>query len=98
MPEGKRAGPEGTKCPMAALLPGAIFKYVLTVAEYVFALSKGRCQKIVKEPGKVRETDDFFFILFMKEPGKVFKLFLFFSFMPCREITCVKEQKHALRL
>ena len=63
MPEGKRARPEGTKCPMAALLSKAIFNYDLTVEEYVFALSEGkmpenceRAWKIVKEPGKVRET------------------------------------------
>ena len=61
MPDGKRPRPEGT--PMAALLPGAIFNYVLNVEEYVFALSEGkmpenceRAQKIVKESGKVRET------------------------------------------
>ena len=63
MPEGKRARPEGTKCPMAAFLPEAIFNYVLTVEEYVFALSEGkmpenceRARRILKEPGKVRET------------------------------------------
>ena len=39
MPEGKRARPEGTKCSMAALMPEAIFNYVLTVEENVFALS-----------------------------------------------------------
>ena len=63
MPEGERARPEGTKCPSAALLPEAIFNYVLSVEKYVFELSEGkmpenyeRAQKIVKEPGKVRET------------------------------------------
>ena len=40
MPEGKSARPEGTKCPMAALLTELIFNYVLTVEEYVFALSE----------------------------------------------------------
>ena len=39
MPDGKRARPEGTKSPIAALLPEAIFNYVLTVEEYIFALS-----------------------------------------------------------
>ena len=72
MPEGKRARPEGTKCPNAALLPEAIFKYVLTVEEYVFSLSEGmmpenceRARRIAKEPGKVRETMQMisFFIL-----------------------------------
>ena len=60
MPEGKRAWPEGTKCPSAALLPEAIFNYVLTVEEFVFALSEEklpenceRGRKIVKEPGKL---------------------------------------------
>ena len=33
MPEGKRARPESTNCPSAALLPEAIFNYVLTVEE-----------------------------------------------------------------
>ena len=56
MPEGKRAWPEGTKCPMAPLLPEVIFNYVLTVEEYVFALSEGNMPEIVKEPGKVCET------------------------------------------
>ena len=63
MPEGKRARPEGTKCPSMDLLPEAIFNYVLTVEEYVLALSEGkipenceRARKIVKDPGKVRET------------------------------------------
>ena len=63
MPEGKKARPEGRKCPSAAVLSEAIFNYVLTVEEYVFALSEGkmpenceRARKIAKEPGKVRET------------------------------------------
>ena len=57
MTEGKRARPEGTKCPSVALLPEAMFNYVLTVDEYFFLLFlMERCQKIVKEPGKVRET------------------------------------------
>ena len=63
MPEGKKARPEGRKCPSAALLSEAIFNYVPTVEEYVFALSEGtmpenceRVGKTVKEPGKVRET------------------------------------------
>ena len=57
---------EGTKCPMAALSPEAIFNYVLTVEEYVFALSVCFCSfkcynqaSFKKEPGKlwkVRET------------------------------------------
>ena len=49
--------------PDGALLPEAIFNYVLTVEEYVFALSEEkmpenceRARKILKEPGKVRET------------------------------------------
>ena len=60
MPAGKRARPEGTNCPSAALVPEAIFNYVLTVEEYVFALSEGKmpenfekARKIVKEPGKL---------------------------------------------
>ena len=49
--------------PDGALLPEPIFNYVLTVEEYVFALSEGkmpenceRARKILKEPRKVRET------------------------------------------
>ena len=43
MTEGKRARPEGTKCPSVALLPEAMFNYVLTVDEYFFfALSDGK--------------------------------------------------------
>ena len=42
MPEGKRARPEGTKCPSAALLPEGIFNYVLTVEAYVFTLTEGK--------------------------------------------------------
>ena len=63
MPEGKRARPEGTKCPSAAVLPEAILNYVLTVEEYVFALFERkipenceRARNFVKEPRKVRET------------------------------------------
>ena len=44
-------------------MPEAISNYVLTVEEYVFALSEGkmpenceRARKIAKKPGKVRET------------------------------------------
>ena len=63
MSEGKRARPEGTKFPSAALLSEAIINYVLTVEEYVSALSEGkmpenceRARKIVTERGNVRET------------------------------------------
>ena len=52
MPEGKRARPEVTKYPSAAVLPEANFNYVLTVEEYVFALSEGKspekCAKLCK--------------------------------------------------
>ena len=50
---------------MAAFLPEAIFNYVLTVEEYVFYVhvcegkmpeNCEKARKIVKEPGKVRET------------------------------------------
>ena len=61
MPEGKRAQPEGPKCPSEALLPEIIFNYFLTVEEYVFALSEGnipenceRARKIVKERESAR--------------------------------------------
>ena len=53
MSEGKRASPEGRKCPSAALLPEAIFNYVLTVEEYDLLFLRERCQKTVKEPGKL---------------------------------------------
>ena len=73
MPEGKRAQPEGTKCPMAALLPEAIFNYVLTVEVYVLCSFWGkmpenceRDRKVVKEPGKVRETMQMIFFPFMR--------------------------------
>ena len=98
MPEGKRTRPEGTKCPSVTLLPEAIFNYIITVEEYVFALSEGkmpenceRTRKIVKEPGKVRKTMQ---MIFFHSCILVFQ----FSFMPCREKTCVKEQKHTLPL
>ena len=81
---------------MAAFLPEAIFNYVLTVEEYVFALSERkmaenceRARKIVKEPGKVRETMQ---ISFFHSCVLIFH----FTFMPCHERTCVKEQKHTL--
>ena len=72
MREGKRAHPEGTKYPMAALMPEAILNYVLTVKEYVFALSEGkmaenceRARKTVKELEKVREPMQVFLFSFM---------------------------------
>ena len=73
MPKGKRARPKGTKCPNEAFLPEAIFNYVPTVEEYVFALFEGKkpkhCEisrKIVKMPGIVRDA---------------FQMVSFFSFM-----------------
>ena len=70
MPEEKRTQPEGTKGPSAVLLPEAIFNYVLSIEEYVFALSERKmpencekARKIVKEPGKVRETMQMIFFL-----------------------------------
>ena len=96
MPEGKRDQPEGTKFPMAAVLPEAIFNYVLTLEEYVFALSEGKmtencessenCEKARKSARNY--VNDFFFHSCV--------LIFHFSFMPCRERTCVKEQKHTL--
>ena len=59
MPEGKRARPEGTRCPSAVLFPEAIFNYVLTVDEYVFAFSE---EKMPKNCERARQ--------FAKEPGK----------------------------
>ena len=52
MPEGKRARPEGTKYPMAVLLPEAIFNYDLTVEEYVFAFSEGNMLENCEKAGK----------------------------------------------
>ena len=63
MPEGNIIRHEGTKCPMAALLPKVILNYFRTVEDYVFASLRERqkknCErtrKIVKEPGKKRKT------------------------------------------
>ena len=81
----------GTKCPSATFLPEAIFNYVLTVEEYVFALSEGKmpekCERARKSARNY--TNDFFFHSCV--------LIFRFSFMPCREKTCVKEQKHTLQ-
>ena len=75
---------------MAPLLPEVIFNYVLTVEEYVFALSEGNMPENCERARKsVRNyANDFFF------HSCVVKLH--FSFMPCRERTCVKKQKHIL--
>ena len=90
MPEGKRARPECTKCASAALLRKAIFNYVLTVEEYVFALSEGKmpenCERAQKSARNY--ANDFFFHSCV--------LIFHFSFMLCRERTFVKEQKHNL--
>ena len=63
MPEGKRPRPEGT--PMAALLPAAIFNYVLTVEEYVFALSEGKMPENCERSRKSAQNyaNDVFFSL-----------------------------------
>ena len=67
MPEGKRAQFEGTKCPIAVLLPEVIFNYVLTVEEYVFALSEGKmpvnCERARKSARNY--ANDFFFHSFV---------------------------------
>ena len=94
MPEGKRARPEGTKYPSAAPLSEAIFNYVLTVKEYVFALYERKMPENCEKARKVvksaqNKANDFFFHSCV--------LIFHFSFMPCRERTCVKEQKHTLR-
>ena len=88
MPEGKRAQPEGRKSPSAALLPEAIFNYVLTVEEYVFALSEGKMPESYERARKSARNyaNDFFSCV----------LIFHFSFMCCRERTCVKEQKYTL--
>ena len=90
MPEGKSARPEGTKGPSAALLPEAIFNYVLTVEDYVFILSEGKIPDYCERARKSARNyaNDFFFHLCV--------LIFHFSFMPCRERTCLKEQKHTL--
>ena len=93
MREGKRAHPEGTKYPMAALMPEAILNYVLTVEEYVFALSEGKMAENCESPENCKRArksartyaNDFFFHSCV--------LISHFSLMPCRERTCVKEQK-----
>ena len=90
MPEGKRARPEGTKCMSAALLPEANFNYVRTVEEYVFALSEGKMPENCERARKSARNyaNDFCFHSCV--------LIFHFSFMPCRERTCVKEAKHTL--
>ena len=64
MPEGKRDRPDGTKCPSAALLPEAIFNYVLTVEEHVFALSEGKMPENCERARKIARNyaNDFFLI------------------------------------
>ena len=75
---------------MTALLPEAIFNYVVTVEEYVFALSEGKMPESFKRARKIAQdyANDFFFHSCV--------LIFHFSFMPCRERTCVKDQKHNL--
>ena len=81
MPEGKRTRPEDTKCPMAALLPEAIFNYLLIVEEYVFALSEVKSAGNFERARKIARSyaNDFFFLSCV--------LIFHFSFMPCRERT-----------
>ena len=97
MPEGKKARPEGRKCRMTAFLPEAIFKFVLTVEEYVFALSERKspknCETARNSFSRARKSarnyaNDFFFHSSV--------LIFHFICMLCRERTCVKEQKHIL--
>ena len=90
MPEGKIARPEGTKCPSSALLPEAIYNYVLTVEEYVFSLSEGKKPENCERARKSAQNyaNDFFCHSCL--------LIIHFSFMPCREKTCVKAQNYAL--
>ena len=86
--KGKRARPEGTKRAMVALLHEAIFNYVLTVEEYVFALSEGKTPERARKSAR-NYANDFFFHSWV--------LIIHFSFMPCRERKGVKEQKHFLK-
>ena len=81
MPQGKRARPEGTKCPSAALLREVIFNYVLTVEDYVFTLSEGKMPENCERARKSARNyaNDFFFHSCV--------LIFLFSFMPCRERT-----------
>ena len=87
MSEGKRARPEGTKCPSAALLPEAIFNYVQTVEEYVFDLSEGKMPERAQKSAR-NYANGFCFHLCV--------LIFHFSFMPFRERTYLKEAKHTL--
>ena len=52
---------------MTALLPEAIFNYVVTVEEYVFALSEGKMPESFERARKIAQNyaNDFFF-LFMR--------------------------------
>ena len=75
---------------MTALLPEAIFNYVVAIEEYVFALSEGKMPESFERARKIAQdyANDFFF--------QSCVLIFHFSFMPCRERTCVKDQKHNL--
>ena len=86
MPEGKRALPEDTKCPIAALWPEAIFNHVLIVEKYVTALSEGKMPESCERERKSGQNyaNDFFFHSCL--------LIVHFSSMPCRERTCVKSK------
>ena len=72
-------------------MPEAILNYVLTVEEYVFALSEGKMPEICERARKSARNyaNDFFFHSCV--------LIFYFSYMPCRERTCVKEQKQSVR-
>ena len=88
MPKRRKARPEGTKCPMAALLPdGGSFarghlhlNYALTIEEYVFAFQFVFALSIALIE-----------LLSKNEPGKLWKVR---ETMQVR--TFVKDQKHTL--
>ena len=84
MPEVKRARPEDKRFPMAALFPEAIFNYVLTVEEYIFAPSEGKMPENCESPENCERArknarnyaNDFFFHACV--------LIFHFSFILCR--------------
>ena len=85
MPREKEPGP------IAALLPEAIFNYVLTVEEYVFALSEGNMPENYKRARKSARNfaNDFFF-------HSCVLLFLFFVRALSRKNMCKRAKTFSL--
>ena len=56
MPEAKKSRPEKTKYPSAALVPWAIFNYVITLEEYVSVVFVRNIPKNCKKAPKIETT------------------------------------------